>query len=556
MAITYGGTVHHWCAGIEASVANTSNTVCTVTVNVYWHSYAWGYNYYGNGYGVIGANTNTATSTTFKSGTGATVDQLIQTYSTTYTRGTSAQTVTCKAVVALTGDSTGTRNGTSTATVNVSIPAKPSYTVTYNANGGSGAPSAQTKWYGTSLTLSSTKPTRSQYNFLRWNTKSDGTGTSYQPSASYTTDAALALYAIWELAYAYPTITNANVIRTDSSNVAQDDGTYAYLTFSWAVDGTADAGTNTVEDIFWSVKESTTGAYPADTPVTASGISGTVGVSIGSGFDVDKTYDVRVSVVDKHGGVYTKYLVLTQAFFTLDFGRSGHSIGIGTTASETADGIDVAAAMPITLGGRSVMYIEGAKGDVAVYAPKLATGSNQWNPILGIQTKGGGVWTLGNYDGESFKFCYHSQSTITAGTNAPDRQIQFNADGTASGFVVSDMLPTVLYNNTTGTNGNVTLSQSAANFTRLRIFANLQNAGYCSCEVWSPNGKSFSVTGMALPQSTTIQQAWWSGSISGTTITKKSSGYMNTTTHSSGNHTGAAATSTDMKIVRVEGYKW
>lgn len=219
-------------------------------------------------------------------------------------------------------------------------------------------------------------------------------------------------------------------------------------------------------------------------------------------------------------------------------------------------GIRIPTTAPVTLEGRSVMYIEGAKGNVAVYAPKLATGSNQWNPILGIQTKGGGVWTLGNYDGESFKFCYHSQSTITAGTNAPDRTIQFNADGTASGFVASDMLPTVLYNNTTGTNGNVTLSQSAANFTRLRIFANLQNAGYCSCEVWSPNGKSFSVTGMALPQSTTIQQAWWSGSISGTTITKKSSGYINTTTHSSGNHTGAAATSTDMRIVRVEGYKW
>ena len=34
------------------------------------------------------------------------------------------------------------------------------YTVSYNANGGSGAPSAQTKTYGVNLTLSSTKPTR------------------------------------------------------------------------------------------------------------------------------------------------------------------------------------------------------------------------------------------------------------------------------------------------------------------------------------------------------------------------------------------------------------
>ena len=34
------------------------------------------------------------------------------------------------------------------------------YTINYNANGGSGAPAAQTKDWGVSLTLSSTKPTK------------------------------------------------------------------------------------------------------------------------------------------------------------------------------------------------------------------------------------------------------------------------------------------------------------------------------------------------------------------------------------------------------------
>lgn len=71
------------------------------------------------------------------------------------------------------------------------------YTVSYNANGGSGAPSSQTKTYGTALTLSSTKPTRTGYTFSKWNTKSDGTGTSYSAGASYTANSALTLYAIW-----------------------------------------------------------------------------------------------------------------------------------------------------------------------------------------------------------------------------------------------------------------------------------------------------------------------------------------------------------------------
>ena len=71
------------------------------------------------------------------------------------------------------------------------------YTISYNANGGSGAPGSQTKTYGTALTLSSTRPTRTGYTFQRWNTKTDGTGTSYNAGASYTANAAVTLYAIW-----------------------------------------------------------------------------------------------------------------------------------------------------------------------------------------------------------------------------------------------------------------------------------------------------------------------------------------------------------------------
>lgn len=72
------------------------------------------------------------------------------------------------------------------------------YTVTYNANGGTGVPSSQTKTYGKTLTLSSTKPTRTGYNFVKWNTKSDGSGTSYSSGGSYTKNASVTLYAIWK----------------------------------------------------------------------------------------------------------------------------------------------------------------------------------------------------------------------------------------------------------------------------------------------------------------------------------------------------------------------
>lgn len=78
----------------------------------------------------------------------------------------------------------------------VNVPAKPSYVVKYNANGGSGAPSAQTKWYGETLTLSSTRPTRTGYTFAGWATSSGGS-VAYQPGGSYTANSAVTLYAKW-----------------------------------------------------------------------------------------------------------------------------------------------------------------------------------------------------------------------------------------------------------------------------------------------------------------------------------------------------------------------
>ena len=72
------------------------------------------------------------------------------------------------------------------------------YTISYNANGGSGAPTAQTKTYGTDLTLTTSTPTRSGYTFNGWNTKSDGSGTNYSAGGKFTTNANTTLYAKWK----------------------------------------------------------------------------------------------------------------------------------------------------------------------------------------------------------------------------------------------------------------------------------------------------------------------------------------------------------------------
>lgn len=80
------------------------------------------------------------------------------------------------------------------------------YTISYNANGGTGAPSSQTKTYGITLTLSNTKPVKIGYPFLGWTINSNGTGTLYQPGGSFTTNANTTLYAKYST-----TLTNYTV---------------------------------------------------------------------------------------------------------------------------------------------------------------------------------------------------------------------------------------------------------------------------------------------------------------------------------------------------------
>lgn len=70
------------------------------------------------------------------------------------------------------------------------------YTVTYNANGGTGAPQAQTKVQNVTLKLSSTVPTRSGYRFQGW-APAAGASVAYQPGDDYTGNASLSLWAVW-----------------------------------------------------------------------------------------------------------------------------------------------------------------------------------------------------------------------------------------------------------------------------------------------------------------------------------------------------------------------
>ena len=74
-------------------------------------------------------------------------------------------------------------------------------TVTYDANGGTGAPSPSTSSEVTgTVGISPVLPTRNGYVFLYWTENKDGTGNRYRPSFSYVFDASTTIYAQWVFA--------------------------------------------------------------------------------------------------------------------------------------------------------------------------------------------------------------------------------------------------------------------------------------------------------------------------------------------------------------------
>ena len=83
----------------------------------------------------------------------------------------------------------------------VTVAAEPTgiYIVSYDANGGSGAPTSQNKSHNVSLTLSRTQPTRTGHDFMGWATKKAATNPEYHPGGAYHGNGNITLCAVWKV---------------------------------------------------------------------------------------------------------------------------------------------------------------------------------------------------------------------------------------------------------------------------------------------------------------------------------------------------------------------
>ena len=256
----------------------------------------------------------------------------------------------------------GTYSANASATLYAQYTAN-TYTISYNANGGSGAPASHNKTYGVNTTISSTKPTRTNYNFKGWATSATG-GVAYASGATYSANSSITLYAVWELAYKKPRITNLSVTRCNSSGTASDEGAYAKVVFSWATD-------KTVTSVKVGYKTSGASSYTYTT-LSGSGTSGSVSQVIGGSLSNTSEYLFDIVVADGSGTTYTSNATrsIPAMAFVVDFASGGKGMAIGCPADTTQNLLNIA--WQTKLGGGSYVHRVNSTGGTGGYV-KVAT---------------------------------------------------------------------------------------------------------------------------------------------------------------------------------------
>lgn len=178
-----------------------------------------------------------------------------------WNKGTSSstKTVTVRTVNTTTGNS-------STAKVEITVPALTKYTVRYYSNGGTGAPSQQAKYYGRDLKLSSVRPKRTGWTFLGWAESADAVKASRQPSSVYKSNASISLYAVWKktltLSYSSAEGTGATGLpQSQSADIYNSTSSYIFSIPS------AVPSRDLYEFLGWSTDEAaqTVSYHPGDT---------------------------------------------------------------------------------------------------------------------------------------------------------------------------------------------------------------------------------------------------------------------------------------------------
>ncbi|MGN0038602.1 MAG: InlB B-repeat-containing protein [Coriobacteriales bacterium] len=129
-------------------------------------------------------------------------------------------------------------------------------TVSFDANGGTGAPATMTGASGAAMALPSTEPVRANYAFQGWSTSSTSSSAEYAAGASFTPSANTTLYAVWAYSVTAPTLNAVyDIGRTasTSSTALVEDGSYLYAIINYAYPDPSVSGST--KRLYYTIKK-------------------------------------------------------------------------------------------------------------------------------------------------------------------------------------------------------------------------------------------------------------------------------------------------------------
>ena len=281
------------------------------------------------------------------------------------------------------------------------------YTLTYDANGGSGAPSSVTQT-GAFTAASDGSMTRSGYAFNGWNTAANGSGTSYAigdsvPASNVT------LYAKWSTLY---TLTyDANGGSGAPSSVTQTGAFTAEVVGSMARSGWSFTGWNTAADGSGT-------AYAAGATVPASNLTL---YAQWSQVPHTLTYNANNGTGAPTGGSY----VTTTVAAAGSMARTGYTFSHWNTAANDS-GTDYAPGDTIQLGANTTLYAQWTINshtvtfDTGTGGSPVSSLTINYHGSLGSQVLGVTDPTRSGYQFVKWQI---SSADVTSGQLMPDNDV-------------------------------------------------------------------------------------------------------------------------------------
>ncbi len=303
--------------------------------------------------------------------------------------------------------------------VALSVPAL-TYSVSFNANGGSGAPGAQTKTHGAALTLSGTVPTRQGYDFLGWGTSAADVvptyryGPGHSVATSFTGNANTVLYAVWHESFVPPKIDNLRAYRVaaDASGYnpsALTSGTKGYADYVY----TAPSNYSTVALAILFGSTSITPSTDLQDSSNKYAYATTL-IPVDSAVDVSviitgTKYTYEVGGVTYGGEAFSitagtfisKEAYIWDAFKTIDQNDNEYqSFAVGQLARESEDQYDSEEPVPVE-GDMDVFFRATFVNDMYIYIDQNAASGVDYEIMQALEALGWASDVIENYNSGS-----------------------------------------------------------------------------------------------------------------------------------------------------------